>query len=80
MKKQDKPFTLFDLLPIFTLVAVLVVLLAISGCGVIRSVYKMDSSADKYYGQLERTGPQHVSPNINVIYPVYVIQQVPNHD
>jgi len=48
--------------------------------GCVRSMYKVGSPADKYYGQLERTGPHHVSPNINVIYPVYVIQQVPKHD
>lgn len=73
---DKQPFTFFELLPVFTLVAVLVILVAISGCGAVRSMYTVNSPTDKYYGQLERTDPHYVSPNINVIHPVYVIQQV----
>ena len=75
MKLLNKPFRVIDVLLIATLALTLLAMTTISGCGVIiRPTARTSVPADEFHGQLERTSPDHVSPNTNLNH-IYVIEQ-----
>ena len=79
MKKMrpNKPFRVIDVLLITTLALTLLAMTTISGCGVIRPMGRISVSADEFHGQLERTGPDYVSPNTNLNHTYVIVQPKP---